>query len=81
MGNWQLRYAVWLVAVAALVGNLSVLLVLFSSHFRMTVPNFLLCNLALADLCMGIYLLFITCMDARLIGAYFNHVIDWQSGQ
>lgn len=81
MGNWGLRCAVWLVAVAALVGNLSVLLVLLSSRFRMTVPKFLMCNLALADLCMGIYLLLIASMDARSIGAYFNHAIDWQSGQ
>jgi hypothetical protein len=81
MGNWGLRCAVWLVAVAALVGNLSVLLVLLSSRFRMTVPKFLMCNLALADLCMGLYLLLIAAMDARSIGAYFNYAIDWQSGQ
>ncbi|XP_021938827.1 lutropin-choriogonadotropic hormone receptor-like isoform X2 [Zootermopsis nevadensis] len=80
MGNWGLRGAVWLVAVAALVGNLAVLLVLLSSRFRMTVSKFLMCNLALADLCMGIYLLIIACMDARSIGAYFNHAIDWQRG-
>jgi hypothetical protein len=80
MGNWGLRGAVWVVAIAALVGNLAVLLVLLSSRFRMTVPKFLMCNLALADLCMGIYLLIIACMDARSIGAYFNHAIDWQRG-
>ncbi|PSN49269.1 Follicle-stimulating hormone receptor [Blattella germanica] len=78
MGNWALRVAVWLVAIAALVGNLAVLLVLLSSRFRMTVPKFLMCNLAMADFCMGIYLLLIACMDARSIGAYFNHAIDWQ---
>ncbi|XP_033608882.1 lutropin-choriogonadotropic hormone receptor isoform X2 [Cryptotermes secundus] len=80
MGNWGLRSAVWLVAVAALVGNLAVLLVLLSSRFHMTVPKLLMCNLALADLCMGIYLLLIACMDALSIGAYFNHAIDWQRG-
>jgi hypothetical protein len=81
MGNWGLLCPVWLVAVAAVVGNLAVLLVLLSSRFRMTVPKFLTCNLALAGLCMGIYLLFIACMNARSIGDYFNHAIDWQSGQ
>ena len=81
MGNWNLRVAVWLVAVAALVGNLAVLLVLLSSRFRMTVPKFLMCNLAFADFCMGIYLLLIACMDAKSIGAYFNHAIDWQIGK
>ncbi|KAF4522240.1 hypothetical protein B566_EDAN009084 [Ephemera danica] len=78
MGNWWLRVAVWVVVVAAVLGNLAVLLVLLSSKFRMTVPKFLMCNLALADLCMGTYLLLIAAMDARSIGAYFNYAIDWQ---
>lgn len=80
MGNWTLRVAVWLVAIAALLGNTAVLLVLLSSTFRMTVPKFLMCNLALADLCMGVYLLMIASMDAKSIGDYFNYAIDWQSG-
>nr|BAO01099.1 neuropeptide GPCR A49 [Nilaparvata lugens] len=80
MGNWVLRVAVWLVAILALLGNLAVLLVLLSSRFRMTVPKFLMCNLALADLCMGLYLLLIAIMDARSIGDYFNYAIDWQNG-
>ncbi|XP_066905873.1 lutropin-choriogonadotropic hormone receptor isoform X2 [Halyomorpha halys] len=80
MGNWGLRVAVWFVAIAALLGNTAVLLVLLSSRFRMTVPKFLMCNLALADLCMGVYLLMIAVMDAKSIGDYFNYAIDWQSG-
>lgn len=81
MGNWALRVAVWAVAVAALVGNFAVLLVLVSSTFRMTVPKFLMCNLAAADLCMGLYLLLIAATDARSVGEYFNYAIDWQSGR
>lgn len=80
MGNWWLRSAVWIVAIAAVVGNLAVLLVLLSSRFRMTVPKFLMCNLALADLCMGLYLLLLAVVDAKSIGSYFNHAIDWQQG-
>ncbi|XP_039283238.1 lutropin-choriogonadotropic hormone receptor isoform X2 [Nilaparvata lugens] len=80
MGNWVLRVAVWLVAILALLGNLAVLLVLLSSRFRMTVPKFLMCNLALADLCMGLYLLLIALTDVRSIGDYFNYAIDWQNG-
>ncbi|PSN36549.1 Follicle-stimulating hormone receptor [Blattella germanica] len=78
MGNWGLRGAVWVVALLALVGNLAVLVVLLSSRFRMTVPKLLMCNLAVADLCMGIYLILIAVMDAHSIGEYFNHAIDWQ---
>ncbi|XP_063236107.1 lutropin-choriogonadotropic hormone receptor-like [Bacillus rossius redtenbacheri] len=80
MGNWALRAAAWLVAVAALVGNLAVLLVLLGSGSRLSVPKFLMCNLALADLCMGLYLLLIAATDAHSIGEYFNHAIDWQRG-
>jgi hypothetical protein len=77
MGNWALRVAVWVVAISALVGNLAVLLVLLSSRFRMTVPKFLMCNLACADLFMGLYLLLIAVMDARSVNVYFNYAIDW----
>ncbi|XP_054259229.1 lutropin-choriogonadotropic hormone receptor-like [Macrosteles quadrilineatus] len=80
MGHWTLRAAVWVVAVLALFGNIAVILVLLSSRFRITVPKFLMCNLALADFCMGVYLLLIAVMDARSIGDYFNYAIDWQNG-
>lgn len=81
MGNWTLRVAVWAVAVAALLGNMAVLFVLLSSRFRLTVPKFLMCNLATADFCMGLYLLLIAIMDARSMGHYFNHAIFWQRGE
>ncbi|KAK6635620.1 hypothetical protein RUM44_000874 [Polyplax serrata] len=80
MENWALRVQVWIVAIFALLGNLAVLLVLISSRFRMTVPKFLMCNLAIADFFMGVYLLLIAIMDVRSIGVYFNFAIDWQNG-
>lgn len=80
MGNLALRVAVWLVVVTAVVGNLAVMVVLISSKFKMTVSKFLMVNLALADLCMGLYLLIIATMDLHTIGVYFNHAIDWQNG-
>nr|XP_045615581.1 uncharacterized protein LOC123768835 [Procambarus clarkii] len=80
MGNLALRVAVWLVVVTAVLGNLAVIIVLISSKFKMTVSKFLMVNLALADLCMGLYLLIIAVMDLHTIGVYFNHAIDWQNG-
>nr|QCE21330.1 luteinizing hormone receptor [Eriocheir sinensis] len=80
MGNLALRVAVWLVVVTAVVGNLAVMIVLISSTFKMTVSKFLMVNLALADLCMGLYLLIIAAMDLHTIGDYFNYAIDWQRG-
>lgn len=80
MGNILLRISVWIVVSAAIVGNLSVMVVLMSSRFKMTVSKFLMCNLAFADFCMGVYLLMIAVVDARTIGVYFNHAIEWQHG-
>ncbi|XP_046408920.1 uncharacterized protein LOC124173521, partial [Ischnura elegans] len=80
MGNWWLRISAWLMGILSLLGNIAVLFVLLSCQFRMSVSKFLMCNLAIADLSMGMYLMSILVMDARTIGAYFNHAIDWQEG-
>ncbi|KAG8239307.1 hypothetical protein J437_LFUL015083 [Ladona fulva] len=80
MGRVWLRAAVWVVVITSVAGNLSVLLVLLSARFHMSVSKFLMCNLAVADLCMGLYLLLIATMDARTIGVYFNFAFDWQYG-
>lgn len=81
MGNAILRFSVWIVVVMAVVGNLAVLIVLMSSRFTMTVSKFLMCNLAFADLMMGIYLLLIAAIDMHTIGVYFNHALEWQEGK
>ncbi|XP_077542767.1 leucine-rich repeat-containing G protein-coupled receptor 1 isoform X2 [Haemaphysalis longicornis] len=78
MGTVVLRVAVWFVVVAAVFGNLAVLLVLLRS--RLTVSKFLMCNLAFADLCMGAYLLLIAAEDLYTRGHYFSHAIVWQHG-
>ncbi|XP_040066967.2 thyrotropin receptor [Ixodes scapularis] len=80
MGRSWLRAAVWLVLVAALLGNLAVMLVLLSSRFSLSVSKFLMCHLAFADFCMGAYLLLLAAVDAHSAGAYFNHAIPWQHG-
>ena len=66
--------------MAAVVGNFAVMVVLLSSRFKMTVSKFLMCNLAFADFCMGIYLFLIAVTDLRTEGKYFNYAIDWQEG-
>ncbi|XP_043246440.1 lutropin-choriogonadotropic hormone receptor-like [Amphibalanus amphitrite] len=80
MGYKTLRVAVWLVVVTAVVGNVVVLVVLINRSFKLTTPKFLMCNLAFADLCMGLYLLIIASMDVHTIGVYFSFAIDWQEG-
>ncbi|GAB6021832.1 hypothetical protein CHUAL_004404 [Chamberlinius hualienensis] len=80
MGYVGLRVGVWIVVVAAVAGNAAVMVVLMSTRFKMTVSKFLMCNLAFADFCMGIYLFMLAAMDLHTIGQYFNYAILWQTG-
>ncbi|XP_039597649.1 thyrotropin receptor [Polypterus senegalus] len=80
MGYNFLRIVVWFVNLLAILGNVFVLLILLTSHYKLTVPRFLMCNLAFADLCMGIYLLLIASVDLHTKSEYYNHAIDWQTG-
>ncbi|XP_015790702.1 leucine-rich repeat-containing G-protein coupled receptor 4-like isoform X2 [Tetranychus urticae] len=80
MGNLMLRIADWIISIAAVLGNLAVMVVLMSGRFKMNVSKFLMCNLAFADFCMGIYLLIIAIIDIHTVGVYFNYAIDWQHG-
>lgn len=80
MGFGFLRVSVWFVSLLAVLGNVVVLLVLLTSHYKLSVSRFLMCHLAFADLCMGIYLLLIASVDLHTRAEYFNHAIDWQTG-
>uniref|UniRef100_A0A4W3K5I7 Thyrotropin receptor n=1 Tax=Callorhinchus milii TaxID=7868 RepID=A0A4W3K5I7_CALMI len=80
MGYPALRVMVWIVNLLAILGNVFVLVILLTSHYKLTVPRFLMCHLAFADLCMGLYLLLIASVDLRTRTEYYNHAIDWQTG-
>ncbi|KAL0969836.1 hypothetical protein UPYG_G00232930 [Umbra pygmaea] len=75
-----LRVTVWLVSLLAVLANLLVLFTMLTSHFKLTITRFLLCNLALADFCMGVYLLLIACVDFYTRSQYHRYAIDWQTG-
>ncbi|KAM7370628.1 hypothetical protein PAMP_010157 [Pampus punctatissimus] len=75
-----LRVLIWIISLLALLGNTAVLFVLLGSRSKLTVPRFLMCHLAFADLCMGIYLVVIATVDMLTRGWYYNHAIDWQTG-
>ncbi|XP_075391664.1 lutropin-choriogonadotropic hormone receptor [Tenrec ecaudatus] len=81
MGYDFLRVLIWLIGILAVTGNMTVLVVLLTSRYRLTVPRFLMCNLSFADFCMGLYLLLIASVDSRTKGQYYNHAIDWQTGR
>ncbi|XP_075060196.1 lutropin-choriogonadotropic hormone receptor isoform X2 [Mixophyes fleayi] len=80
MGYDFLRVLIWFISILAIAGNAVVLLVLLTSHYKLTVPRFLMCNLSFADFCMGIYLLLIASVDSKTKSQYYNHAIDWQTG-
>uniref|UniRef100_A0A8D0GY60 Thyrotropin receptor n=1 Tax=Sphenodon punctatus TaxID=8508 RepID=A0A8D0GY60_SPHPU len=80
MGYKFLRIVVWFVNLLAILGNIFVLFILLTSHYKLTVPRFLMCNLAFADFCMGLYLLLIASVDLYTRSEYYNHAIDWQTG-
>ncbi|XP_003417630.2 lutropin-choriogonadotropic hormone receptor [Loxodonta africana] len=80
MGYDFLRVLIWLINILAITGNMTVLFVLLTSRYKLTVPRFLMCNLSFADFCMGLYLLLIASVDSQTKGQYYNHAIDWQTG-
>ncbi|XP_072254077.1 lutropin-choriogonadotropic hormone receptor-like, partial [Pyxicephalus adspersus] len=80
MGYDFLRVLIWFISILAIAGNAVVLFVLLTSHYKLTVPRFLMCNLSFADFCMGIYLLLIASVDSKTKNQYYNHAIDWQTG-
>ncbi|KAM4526521.1 follicle-stimulating hormone receptor [Fundulus diaphanus] len=80
MSPTPLRILIWIISVLALLGNAMVLLVLLGSRSKLTVPRFLMCHLAFADLCMGVYLVVIATVDMLTHGRYYNHAVDWQTG-
>ncbi|KAI4871482.1 hypothetical protein NFI96_003376 [Prochilodus magdalenae] len=75
-----LRVAIWFINILAIAGNLTVLLVFFVGRCKLTVPRFLMCHLAFADFCIGVYLLMIATVDLRTRGHYSQHAIEWQMG-
>ncbi|XP_078086693.1 follicle-stimulating hormone receptor-like [Mustelus asterias] len=80
VGKDILRVIIWLMNILAIIGNVIVLIVLLTSRYKLTVPRFLMCNLAFSDFCMGLYLLLIASVDIWTKGQYYNYAIDWQTG-
>ncbi|XP_019511394.1 PREDICTED: follicle-stimulating hormone receptor isoform X2 [Hipposideros armiger] len=80
MGYDLLRILIWFISILAITGNITVLVILTTSQYKLTVPRFLMCNLAFADLCIGVYLLLIASVDIHTKSQYHNYAIDWQMG-
>ncbi|XP_015771310.1 PREDICTED: G-protein coupled receptor GRL101-like isoform X2 [Acropora digitifera] len=80
MKNRGVQVCVWILGLTALLGNLLVILMRVVVKEDNKVHSFLLTNLAMSDLLMGIYLLIITMKDVQWQGVYFAHDYKWRSG-
>ena len=82
MDPWLLRVAIWAVWVLTLLGNGTVLFVGIAAREKLESSEFLICNLAFADFCMGLYLVFLAIVDVRTFGSgtFFQSALDWQLG-
>lgn len=78
MDSLLLRFGVWIVFLLALLGNATVIFVIIATHSRMDVPRFLICNLAFADLCMGVYLGLLATVDTLTRGNFKSYGVQWQ---
>lgn len=79
MSNNVLRVCVWVLGSLALAGNLLVIIWRLLYHTDNKVHSFLITNLALGDLCMGLYLLIIAAVDVHYRGVYFIYDAFWRT--
>ncbi|XP_033637279.1 uncharacterized protein LOC117298251 [Asterias rubens] len=82
MPNTALRIFMWILGISALVGNLGVILWRFrekNSKSSKIVHSFLVFNLAVSDLLMGVYMLIIASFDIYYGDEYFLHASEWRS--
>ena len=80
MKNNTLQICIWILGILAFLGNLLVIIWRIIDKEENRVNSFLLTNLAVADMLMGVYMLTIAIMDLRWRGEYFMHDIKWRSG-
>ena len=80
MKNKTLQICIWILGILAFLGNLLVIIWRIIDKEENRVNSFLLTNLAVADMLMGVYMLTIAIMDLRWRGNYFMHDISWRSG-
>lgn len=79
MNNNILRIFLWVLGVMAFAGNGFVLAWRTVHHEGQKVPNFLLCNLSVADFLMGLYMLSVAFVDAYFRGNYIENAKWWKT--
>ena len=77
-----LRVCIWILGISALLGNIFVILwrTKLNEDSRSKVQDYLILNLAVADLLMGVYMITIASADIFYRDVYILHADSWQSG-
>ena len=78
-----MRIAIWLIITVAVCSNVLVMIVLIFSMVKKrtaTVPQILITNLAAADFCLAVYLIFIGAADLDTAGQYEDVAFNWERG-
>ena len=83
--DWWLRISVWLVSIVGILSNSCVVIyniihsiLYYNNNNAISVPTFLLTNLATADSLMSIYLLFIAVKDTASRQNFGKSALIWQ---
>ncbi|XP_077990597.1 G-protein coupled receptor GRL101-like, partial [Glandiceps talaboti] len=78
MSNLVLRTFIWVLGGTSLIGNLVVVMWRLRDRRDNKVHSFLITNLAVGDMCMGMYLMIIAAADAYYRGHYFIYEKLWR---
>lgn len=78
LGSDALRVCSWIVLILALLGNSVKMFVLVMNKRKITIAKILMCNLAMANLCMGLFLCMLASADLYSLGVYQNFAVRWQ---
>ncbi|XP_069175478.1 G-protein coupled receptor GRL101 [Procambarus clarkii] len=79
MSNLVLRVCIWILGFVALLGNSFVIIwrSVYSSGNKM--HSFLIVNLGVGDLLMGVYLLIVAAVDLQYRGVYAAYELSWRT--
>ena len=77
LANLILRAAIWTLGIGALVGNLCVIIWRLFTQGKKP-GSFLIANLAISDMLMGIYLIIIAATDLQFQGKYILFADEWK---
>ena len=80
LGTSALRACTWIVGLCATIGNLVKFVVILFNRRKVNNHKLLMCTLALANLCMGLYLLILVSVDLGSSGHYNKYAKEWQFG-